>query len=107
MDIVLTVLGAIGGGMLGGVGGYRLGERVRDRHAGWYWALNVVAFAIGLIGEVFGLGFRQPWLYAGSLVFVAGAFTGLKYGRGKVVGPGSWTAPDPVERELPPTWRED
>lgn len=106
MDVVLTVFAAAAGIAAGWFGGFRLGELVRSRHAALYWSLNVIVVVAGLVGEVIGLGFRMPWLYIASIAFIAASFTGLKYGRGKTVGPGSRTAPEPEDREIPRPWED-
>ncbi|PKQ19428.1 MAG: hypothetical protein CVT66_10145 [Actinobacteria bacterium HGW-Actinobacteria-6] len=106
MDVILTLIGGATGGAVGWFAGFRLGVAVSDKHAWRYWALNAVAMLIALGGEMLGLGFGLTWLWAGSLGFLATGLTGLKYGRGKIVGRGSRIAPEHEPVEIPPLWED-
>jgi len=96
LDVVITVVGGIAGLALGMVAGLRVGYLLRERSTAWYWIANVVAVAIGALGDVLGLVFGQWWLVVGSLAFIGGALTGLKYGYGRSVG--AWRVHDEFMR---------
>ena len=106
VDVILTLIGGASGGAIGWFAGFRLGTLVSDQHAWRYWALNVGAMLLALGGEMLGLRFGLLWLLAGSLGFLAAGLTGLKYGRGKIVGRGSRIAPKHEPVEIPPLWED-
>lgn len=106
MDIVQALVGGTAGFAAGWFAGYRLGEIVSDRRALLYWGLNLAAMLVALVGNVVGLTLGQTWLWVGSMSFLVTALTGLKYGRGTTVGPGSRVAPEPEDVELPRIWED-
>ena len=86
MEAVLTVIGGAAGLALGLLGGLWLGGRVSRRRSWLYWTLNVLVLLIGIGGNFVGLYTGQFWLAVGSLAFIGGGLTGLKYGYGRSVG---------------------
>lgn len=79
---VLTTLAGIAGGALPG---FALGARVRGKGVA-YWALNIGAVVVGFGLSVAAAALSSPYLSFASIGFIAGAFTGLKYGYGASVG---------------------
>ena len=73
-------IGAIAAGLaLGGVLGYRIGLRWREKRR-VLWTVGSVAFVsagvLNLAGQITG----QEWLAIGSLGLMAGLISGTKYG---------------------------
>ena len=106
VDVVAVMIACVAGFAGGWVAGFRLGTIVSDRRAWRYWALNLAALLLGLVGNVAGLSLGQTWLWVASVTFLPAALTGLKYGRGKTVGPGSRMAPECEPLEIPPLWED-
>jgi hypothetical protein len=90
--VLLGLLGGLVGIALGAWAGYVAGKRVSGRRAWVYWALNGVAFLIGLAVNVVGLVFGVFAIAMLGPGLIAGGITGLKFGYGRVVGP--WVAVD-------------
>ncbi|MCE5191320.1 MAG: hypothetical protein LLG08_06130 [Actinomycetia bacterium] len=107
MEVIFILLGCAAGGATGWFAGHRLGVIVSDRRPWRYWALNAVVVVLGFAGNMLGLASRQTWLWMASIAFLPAALTGLKYGRGKTVGPGSLEAPELEQVDIPPLWDED
>ncbi len=80
VDLVIAIAGGVGGLALGIVAGFRVGSLVQGQAKWRYWILNGVAMLMGLLGDVAGLTLGAWWLVVGSLAFIGGALTGLKYG---------------------------
>ena len=92
MGVLLGLLGGLAGFALGAWVGHLAGKKVSGSRSWVYWALNAVAFVIGLAVNVVGLAFG---LFAVAMLgpgLIAGGITGLKFGYGRVVGP--WVAVD-------------
>ncbi len=86
MEAVLTVIGGVVGLALGLGGGLWIGGLVSSRGSWLYWTLNVLVLLIGIGGNFAGLYAGQFWIAVGSLAFIGGGLTGLKYGYGRSVG---------------------
>ena len=105
--MVETLLGLIAGLLLGLVPGFMLGRVSRQYHPWRYWALNLLALGLGTIANLIGFTQSARWLAVASIVFIAAAFTGLKYGRGTIVGSGSLDGPPLPDPHEPVLWDED
>ena len=86
MDLLFTALGAIVGVAIGVVSGFWVGGKLKERSSFFYWLANFGAVLIGVAGDVAGLTWGQWWAVVGSLAFIGGSLTGLKYGYGRSVG---------------------
>jgi hypothetical protein len=86
VDAVFLVLGGIAGFAVGLGGGLLVGVSLREVHQAVYWVVNAIVVALGIAGNVYGLTNDWMWLVVGSLAFMGGAITGLKYGYAAVVG---------------------
>lgn len=86
MEGLLSVLAGLAGLAIGIAAGLWVGKRLRGVAYAWYWVANGVALVIGIVGNAAGLAYSQWWLVLGSLAFIAGSLTGLKYGLGRSVG---------------------
>ncbi|MDA3937317.1 MAG: hypothetical protein PF636_10795 [Actinomycetota bacterium] len=86
METIWTVLGGAGGIALGIFAGFKAGELIKERSSWFYWALNAAVFAVGVVVTTVGLILGWGWMNVGGVAFIAGGFTGLKYGYGRSVG---------------------
>lgn len=71
---------------LGIYGGFKVGERIRERPSWQYWAINAAAMVLGIVITTIGLIVAWDGLYVMGVALIAGCLTGLKYGYGKSVG---------------------
>jgi hypothetical protein len=93
------ILGVMGGMALGGLVGYQLGVRVRERRRA-FWLLAGASVAVGLAVDLAGLATGRRWLAVGGLGLMFGLLTGLKYGGiagVRIWDPSSAPAPPPAE----------
>ena len=84
--MMLAVLGGVVGFALGMGAGFVAGKWARAMHSAVYWGLNAIVVVLGIIGNAYGLISEWTWLVIGSLAFMGGGITGLKYGYAHVVG---------------------
>lgn len=106
MSILEMVIGAVVGFALGWIVCFKLGERARDKAPWHYWVANVGVAVAGIVLIGIGLVYALEWLWTGAMGFVTAGFTGLKYGRAKIVGRGSLPQSEPEERDVPEIWSE-
>jgi hypothetical protein len=106
MPIFEMVIGGVVGFAAGWIVCFKLGEVARDKAPWHYWVANVVLALAGIVLIGIGLVYTLEWLWVGAMGFVTAGFTGLKYGRAKVVGRPGLTPPEPEEREIPEIWNE-
>jgi hypothetical protein len=92
VGVTLGLLGGLAGIALGAWAGYAAGKRASGSSTWVYWALNALAFVIGLAVNVVGLTIGVFAIAMLGPGLIAGGITGLKFGYGRVVGP--WVAVD-------------
>lgn len=87
MDIVLIVIGGVGGLVIGALAGFWLGGLIEGKQPWIYWTLNVVALLVGIAAATGALYIvAAQWLFVAAIGFEGGILTGLKYGYGRSVG---------------------
>jgi hypothetical protein len=80
----MSILGGVGGLMIGGLGGFYLGRWLRCRRRWWYWGASAACLLLGVgfifMGQAPGFG-----IMAGlGIGFVTGGLNGIKYGAGRL-----------------------
>jgi hypothetical protein len=86
LDFALAFVGIAAGLAVGGLAGFRLGERFRGRRRA-YWVMNVAAVLGCAILDFVGLASGRQWLAYAALGLMGGLITGLKYGHSESIGP--------------------
>lgn len=86
MEYIVMVLAGIVGFAVAVGGGLWLGGLIKDRKPWLYWLLNVLVIIIGIVVNFASLMMGWSWLLVGSIAFIGGGLTGLKYGYGRSVG---------------------
>lgn len=84
MDLLVVVIAGVAGLALGVVLGLKSGDLIAGGPKWRYWALNLGAFIAGVVMEAVAFVYGLLWLRVGALLWLAGMFTGLKYGFGAV-----------------------